>query len=208
MENVKTRAKSVKEWSRRGVQRSRFRQDGDWRWDAPPSVGDLAKRSHGCLRRVKSRAHGGGLGTPKAAPSASECGRQFCAIPFSILDLTHRGPARVSGPAGAGAGRWASAPGLCSRGGKCQKARRAGASPTCATSCPDNGQPHANWRGAADSRSPVARNAIRISSPLVLLSALSDVPAAAFEHDAGGLDEPSDVALTFRAARQRLGCLL
>jgi hypothetical protein len=24
----------------------------------------------------------------------------------------------------------------------------------------------------------------------------------------GGLDEPSDVALTFRAARQRLGCLL
>ena len=45
-------------------------------------------------------------------------------------------------------------------------------------------------------------------SPLVLLPALGDVPAAALEHDAGGLDEPSDVALTFRAARQRLGCLL
>ena len=33
------------------------------------------------------------------------------------------------------------------------------------------------------------------------LFAIGDVPATAFKDDPGGLDEPADVAVTFRAAR-------
>jgi len=37
------------------------------------------------------------------------------------------------------------------------------------------------------------------------LFAVGDVPPAAFEHDAGGLNQPADAALAFRAARERSG---
>ena len=49
---------------------------------------------------------------------------------------------------------------------------------------------------------------IAVCSGLVVdrfLFAIGDVPAAAFEDDPGGLDEPADAAMTFRAARQRPG---